>query len=139
MRRVQTALQTASPESVLKMLRQKIQARKEEIQCELRIAIYLTTFDLVLFCEMCGAKSPGRLEVHHVTTRGHGGGLRLDTALNLVALCPGLYGGQCHAKYGDDPAYLPEFLKIVAKREGLEPDDVERAIYKLRRQPKRMW
>ena len=55
-------------------------------------------------CEMCGTKSPGKLDPHHVTTRGHGGGLRLDTALNLVALCPGLYGGQCHAKYGDDPA-----------------------------------
>ena len=88
-------------------------------------------------CEFCNRPSPGRLEPHHVLTRGHSGGSRLDVALNLVALCPGLYGGQCHTRFGDDPRYLERFLGIVARREGLaDGREVQECIWRLLRGPK---
>lgn len=73
------------------------------------------------FCELCLSPSTGHLDCHHVRKRGSGGGFRLDTALNLVALCPGLMGGKCHVLKGDDPKMRPMFEELIAKREGL-PD-----------------
>jgi len=63
-----------------------------------------------------------------VRKRGSGGGFRLDTALNLVALCPGLVGGQCHVLKGDDPKMRPVFEELIAKREGLENGEAIRDI-----------
>ncbi len=88
------------------------------------------------FCEMCRARSPGRLDPHHVLGRGEGGGSRLDTALGLVSLCPGLYGGQCHVRYGDDPNYVDYFLDLIARREGLANGAaVKEALERLLRRP----
>jgi hypothetical protein len=71
-------------------------------------------------CEMCGAPSPGRLDPHHVRRRGASGGFRFDTPLNLVALCPGFWGGACHEKHGNNPVMRGAFERIIAAREGLE-------------------
>lgn len=42
-------------------------------------------------CEVCGQRE-NTLHPHHIKPRGHGGGSRLDAAVNLIALC-----GLCHA------------------------------------------
>ncbi len=63
-------------------------------------------------CELC-RRHCERRHPHHVTTRGHAGGSRLDLPANLVGLCP-----PCHSLYGDDPDYKDVFLALVADREG---------------------
>lgn len=63
-------------------------------------------------CELCG-RYCARRHPHHLLTRGHGGGSRLDIRANLAGLC---YG--CHERFGDDPAWLWTFLGIVSRREG---------------------
>lgn len=80
------------------------------------------------FCELCGARSPGRLDPHHVRKRGSGGGFQLDIVLNLVSLCPGLWGQKCHVLKGDDPKMRTTFESIIARREGLENEDAVRTI-----------
>ncbi len=62
-------------------------------------------------CDWCYGYH-GRRDPHHVLTRGHGGGSRLDIDANLVSLCRA-----CHNKHGDDPDRLGDFLDMVAKRE----------------------
>lgn len=42
----------------------------------------------------------------------------MDLPANLVGLCPFWQGNDCHRRFGDDPAYLSTFLRIVALREG---------------------
>lgn len=85
------------------------------------------------FCEKCGARSPGRLDPHHVLHRGHSGGTRLDTSLNLVALCR-----RCHHKYGDDPKWEGYFLGLVAYREGMKDGAaVKDALDRLLRRPRK--
>ncbi len=84
------------------------------------------------FCELCSARSRGRLEPHHVTSRGHGGGWRMDIPENLVALCH-----ECHSLRGDDPDWLDRFLQIIARREGfLNGSEVLDFLHRVRNAPK---
>lgn len=70
-------------------------------------------------CELCGLYCPRR-EAHHVGTRGHSGGSRLDIPAALLSLCPHWTGNDCHRLHGDDPEYLDTFLGLIAFREGFE-------------------
>lgn len=70
-------------------------------------------------CELCGYRL-GRREPHHVLKRGQGGGSRLDIPANLLGLCPFFQGNDCHRLRGDDPAYLPTFLSLIAARENFK-------------------
>ncbi len=88
----------------------------------------LQAFRMKERCEYC-RKSVFRCEPHHVRTRGHGGGGRLDIAINLVALCP-----LCHRSHHDGNEPLTCDLKaIVAARESRLQDDIEAEIAALRK------
>lgn len=81
-------------------------------------------------CESCGRSAPS--EPHHIKPKGHGGGSRLDVALNLVSLCGGPYG--CHAKLQEGRKNQVKCWALVARREGLSGWRVaEAAIQRLLR------
>ena len=82
-------------------------------------------------CEWCNARSRHGLDPHHVFARGMGGGGRLDVRINLVSLCR-----TCHGEVHGGRIMRRDLLAIVAAREGMLQDDVEREIYRLRRLPK---
>ncbi len=73
-------------------------------------------------CEYCGLWHERR-EPHHLLSRGHGGGTRLDIQQNLMSLCPFWKGNDCHRLKGDDPRCAPEMFRIVAIREGFLDGD----------------
>jgi hypothetical protein len=79
-------------------------------------------------CELCGRPIPhGRkAEPHHVKCRGHGGGSRLDVALNLVSAC-----WLCHGQVQEDPQGQARCVEVIAYREGLLPEQVQEAIWRL--------
>lgn len=67
-------------------------------------------------CEVCGATA---VDIHHIESRGMGGGQQKNTMANLMALCRG-----CHIKYGDKKQHV-EFLKAkhnetIYAKQGLE-------------------
>jgi 5-methylcytosine-specific restriction endonuclease McrA len=63
------------------------------------------------WCEHCGRA--GTTQVHHIKSRGSGGG---DEADNLVALC-----FVCHRKAHDGMITKGELREIVGRRQGAEP------------------
>lgn len=75
-------------------------------------------------CEYCLRATPGGCHPHHWYARGFGGGSRLDIRINLIALC-----WHCHRLVHDGHVPREELLEIIAKREGLEPEEVERRIF----------
>lgn len=83
------------------------------------------------YCEYCRLWHQRR-DPHHVLTRGHGGGSRLDLRCNLVGLCR-----SCHSKYGDDPDFVDFFFGLIADREGIRDIEVIRDyLYLVLRLPK---
>lgn len=70
------------------------------------------------WCERCG--KPGPVQEHHIKTRGSGGS---DIPLNKIGLCFG-----CHRGFHDGKIDRYEFVVIVARREGITPEDVCKAI-----------
>jgi hypothetical protein len=93
---------------------------------ELRYAFRLTGF-----CEWCERRVP--VDPAHVFAVGSGGGGRLDVRINLVALCR-----ICHtnAHNGAGPTF-EQLLDIVAKREGIQAQDIVDVVHFLRRTPNR--
>lgn len=82
-------------------------------------------------CELCGLWCPRR-EPHHVGSRGHAGGSRLDIREALVGLCH-----PCHALKGDDPRFLSTFLNLIAVRERFSSgDEVQAYLWLVLRTPK---
>jgi hypothetical protein len=81
-------------------------------------------------CEFCGRR--GRCHPHHLTSRGFGGGLRFDVPLNLMSLCPAH-----HQAFHDGDIDRSELIAIVAKREGLTPEQWWEALWKMRRDDRR--
>lgn len=65
-------------------------------------------------CERCGAKSYG--EPHHIRPRSLGGS---DIRENLIQLC-----FDCHRAAHDGKVLYTELVQIVAKREGIAPEEV---------------
>lgn len=88
----------------------------------------LTYFRSRPACELCGLPTPFGTHPHHVHTRGAG---QLDIALNLVALDPA-----CHQLVHAGKVPRQRLLEVVAEREGVLPEEVERAVWRLRRRPK---
>lgn len=85
----------------------------------------------LLRCCWCGRSGPS--QPHHLTTRGMGGGSRLDVAINLAPLCH-----QCHRDHHDGHQPLTvDLLALVAGREGTMQYTIEAAIALLRRVPNR--
>lgn len=72
----------------------------------------------IALCEYCGR--PGYTEVHHIKTRGSGG---KDIPLNKIRLCSDHH--RAAQEYKIDRLVL---VQIVAKREGVTPEEVCRAI-----------
>lgn len=81
-------------------------------------------------CERCGRRTT--VEPHHVTSRGFGGGMRLDVLLNLAALCR-----DCHQLHHDGKLPKGEIVAVVARREGLTPEQWWEAIWAMRREDHR--
>jgi HNH endonuclease len=83
-------------------------------------------------CELCGRAIPEghTAHVHHAQQRGIGGGSRLDVALNLLAACWDCHG-DLHSKAGKDAS-----LAVIAYREGLLPEQVQEALWRLLRRPR---
>lgn len=67
--------------------------------------IYLDYFgygtDDYIPCEVCRRKA---VDIHHIVSRGMGGGKGKDEIENLMALCR-----ECHVEYGDKKQHL-DFL-----------------------------
>lgn len=82
-------------------------------------------------CENCGALSPGQLDPHHLFAKGIGGGGRVDIDENLLALCR-----RCHSKFHDGNIPRGAFVQIVAKRQGMTPDEVVEAVMRVRNRRK---
>lgn len=91
----------------------------------------LDLFRAAAECEWCGERNRGRLDPHHLFGRGVGGGTRLDVRINLVALCR-----QCHGKLHNGNIERAALLMVVAKREQMTVDAVEREYWRLWRKPK---
>ena len=70
------------------------------------------------YCENCG--KTGYTEEHHIKTRGAGG---KDIALNKIRLCV-----PCHKNAQEYKINRLHLVQLVAKREGLTPEDVCAAI-----------
>ncbi len=97
----------------------------------------LKRFALPGKCENCG-KFCKRREGAHLVAKGMGGGRRVDVPFNLLSfgssllmLCP------CHTASHQEgnPSYA-KMLDMIAKREGEDSDDIERAIWFILRTPK---
>lgn len=82
-------------------------------------------------CDWCREWFPV-LEPHHLWARGMGGAFRIDTRYNLAALCLG-----CHRAHhdGNEPTKL-DLLAVVAARESVTQDEIERVVLAIRRAPK---
>ena len=85
-------------------------------------------------CELCKRRlAPGEPGIpHHVNPRGHGGGSRLDVALNILTSCWQCHGDKAH----DGNRAKQEGMEIIAYREGLLPEQVQEAIWRLLRRDK---
>jgi hypothetical protein len=97
----------------------------------------LDTFRQKTVCEYCGRHCPQGLDPHHVFSRGHGGGTRLDHPYNLIALCRGFQNGawiSCHQRAQAGQITRREILAIVAARERLTPEDLLAFLIELRDQ-----
>ena len=79
-------------------------------------------------CEWCRKYTRTGLDPHHVYCRGLGGAFRLDIRINMVSLCR-----QCHvsAHTSCEPCQA-DLLAVIAKRESMTVDAVEREIFRLK-------
>ena len=83
-------------------------------------------------CCWCLLKTNQGLDPAHILTKGMGGGTRLDHPWNVVGLCR-----RCHNDHHQGHRPLPcDLLLIVAHREGMLQDEIERELYRLIRLPR---
>jgi len=80
-------------------------------------------------CEWCGHRCPNGTHPHHLFTRGAG---RIDAPWNLVSLCA--FHHRSHHD-GNEPLKA-DLLAIVAQREKMLQEDVELAVWCVRRLPR---
>lgn len=74
-------------------------------------------------CEWCGQYGPRH--AHHLWSRGAG---RLDVRINLIGLCP-----WCHFDVHNGKIARNDLLVVVANREKMLQDEIQIAIWELRR------
>lgn len=77
-------------------------------------------------CELCGHRR--KVEPHHVWSRGAG---RLDVSGNILALCR-----PCHQLAHQGLIRRVALQLLVAHRERLSLEELEKHIFELRRRPK---
>lgn len=87
----------------------------------------LATYRTAGPCEYCH-KSCREREPHHVYTRGAG---RLDVPCNLLSLGKAFECG-CHREVHDGKIARAAFLSVVARRERVTVEVIERVVYCLR-------
>ena len=75
------------------------------------------------YCEICG--TAGNLHNHHYFSRGAGGP---NVILNRLTVCR-----NCHTKCHSGQISRARQLEIIARREGMAPDEVEAKLYAMRR------
>ena len=75
------------------------------------------------YCEICGT-SQNRYN-HHVYSRGAGGP---SVSINRLTACY-----RCHQKCHSGQISRARQMEIIAWREGMEPVDVEAALYAMKR------
>lgn len=83
-------------------------------------------------CEWCGKENRTGLHAAHLFARGMGGGRRLDHPYCLNGLC-----WECHDDWHHGLIPKCSLVAIIAKREGVSADEVERKVYELLRTPNR--
>ena len=79
-----------------------------------------------LRCEICGHSPPS--QVHHLMSRGMGGGSRVDHPLNLISVC-----GYCHAAIHNGKILGKVCMAVVALREGKTLDEMYDARWEWRK------
>lgn len=83
-------------------------------------------------CEWCNKAKP--VEPHHIFSRGAG---RLDIRWNLVALCRWCHSSAHSANSVNNARpKLQDLLELVARREGIKPEEIKPRVDRLRRQDK---
>lgn len=80
--------------------------------------ILLSRFRLAPHCEYCRRALRRPAEPHHLLTRGHGGGARLDIAVNLVSLGCAFDCG-CHHRFHAGLIPRCDLVALVCQRERL--------------------
>ena len=82
-------------------------------------------------CLWCRRRAD-RLDPAHIIATGMGGGRRLDHPWNVVPLCR-----ECHNDHHQGQRPLPcDLLLMVAHREGVLQEDVERELYRILQLPR---
>lgn len=82
-------------------------------------------------CEWCHARTRAGLDPHHIIAKGMGGGNRLDHPWNLVALCRA-----CHQLVHQGQILRIDLWAIVAAREGVLQEAIERELWSILRLPR---
>ena len=95
----------------------------------------LAEFRFAACCESCGKRLERKAQPHHLWCRGAGGGSRLDIRCNLIALGDA-FECDCHAKAQPHRDFNDSLIAVVARREGLLPEDVGKLVNWLLRMPK---
>ena len=81
-------------------------------------------------CEWCKAAVPG-CQPHHLYAKGMGGGSVLDVKVNLMGLC-----WKCHRDVHNGNIPRHALIAVVSYREGRSPDEIEKEIFRLLKEPK---
>ena len=79
-------------------------------------------------CEVCGRSTAAGADPHHLLARGMGGGNQMDVRENLIALCR-----TCHTAAHAGNIKRGNLVRLVAKREGLLPDELMDRLHELQR------
>lgn len=81
-------------------------------------------------CEWCGKGTPTGCHPAHVSARGMGGGKRIDSVYNVVALCH-----LCHHRqhYSNSNPSLEDLWGVIAKREKLTVDECKQKVWDMQR------
>lgn len=87
----------------------------------------LKAFHLPGPCELCGRMCKER-EPHHVIAKGMGGGRRLDSVYNMVAVGRG-HACPCHSTFADSIKGSTASWGAIARRQGCTPDEALAAMW----------
>ena len=89
-------------------------------------------------CEICGRRSDGWLDPHHIHAKGMGAGHRMDHRFNLLAVCRCCHNKIHMANLTIDgrAATKEDLLFIVAQREGVAQESIEMVLHLIQRLPK---
>lgn len=81
-------------------------------------------------CDLCKMSCRER-EVHHLMSKGAGGGSRMDIPINLCSVGVAFSPCVCHREFHAGSLPRREFIVAVANREFIDPDYVEETLLRL--------